>query len=243
MADQQTGTPKLTAIISLYNSSYWLINRLDNLYRTTLYRSGELAIVLVCANSPDANDRVIAEAATQNKNVRLLDTPTCTVYQAWNEAIKVTDTPFITNANADDIVAPDCYEKLIDACDQTGADFAYPNWYHMIAPNQKWPPFGAIKTIGQYNPKRRRTRSCGHFPVWRRTVHGRIGLFDPTLEALGDADLWYRAFRTGSTFYHHQSPLGGYLWRHGNNLWHRVSAEKKHAEWQKVLGRTQFKLP
>jgi Glycosyltransferases involved in cell wall biogenesis len=80
---------KITAIISLYNSGRWLQNRINNLMSTTTYRKGELLIYCVNAQSPDPNDDQIANkyAGHPNFHYEILPEP-CTVYAAWNHAIR-----------------------------------------------------------------------------------------------------------------------------------------------------------
>jgi hypothetical protein len=115
----------------------------------------------------------------------------------------------------------------------------------MSIENQTWVPGqlqGNVEHIGYYNPENGQL-SCGHFPVWKRELHDKVGYFDPTMKALGDADLWFRAWKMGiKNFHYYGEPLGGYLWRSGQNLWHRVDDGTRHQEWQKLFSRQPIKL-
>lgn len=238
-------TMKITAIISLYNSGRWLHNRINNLMETDTYKRGELFIYAVNAQSPDPRDDQIANQYAGRDKFHYEIINPCTVYGAWNHAIKKTSTPFITNANADDINSPDCYDKLIAACEAHDALVAYSDWYVLTQENQPWRP-GKMDAgpdhCGQYNPDKNQL-SCGHFPVWRRDLHDKVGYFDPSLKALGDADLWLRAWRMGyRNFFYFGEHLGGYLWRNGDNLWHRVDDATRASEWEKVFSRPPGKL-
>lgn len=237
---------KITAIVSLYNSGRWLHNRIHNLMSTTSYRKGELLIYCVNAQSPDPQDDQIANKFAGYTNFHYEILPqTCTVYAAWNHAIKKTDTKYLTNANADDITAPDAYDKLIHAIESTDSILAYSDWLITSQENQQWKPgeiIGNVEHLGHYNPEGGQL-SCGHFPVWCRSLHEKVGYFDPNMKALGDADLWFRAWKMGvRNFTYYGEPLGGYLWRSGQNLWHRVPDDSRAKEWTTLFSRQPVKL-
>lgn len=236
-------TPTLTAIVSLYNSGTWLHNRIDNLMKTSLYHRGQLLIFCVNAQSPDVNDDIIANSFSGRANFHYEVVPYMTVYGAWNHAIRKTDSEFITNANADDLVSPDCYETLISACVQSNAALAYCGWYSVHQSNMKWEQIsGFWNHVAYYNPLANQ-HSCGHMPVWRRSIHSQIGLFDPSFKALGDADLWFRCWMNNiRSFAPIDLPLGAYLWRNGENLWHKTDEGTRAKEWKIIANRQPGKL-
>jgi O-antigen biosynthesis protein len=239
----QVTTMKITALVSLFNSSRWLRNRIQNLLETDAYRRGELLIFMLNCQSHDVGDDAIAVqyAGVPRVHYEVYHEP-CSVYAAWNYMIRRTITPYLTNANTDDVVAPDAYTKLMAACEASGSILAYPDWYVTNQENQRWPINGWLDQNGYYSPESGQL-SCGHFPVWKRELHNQVGLFDPSFRALGDADLWFRAWRMGiRNFCYHGEPLGGYLWRNGQNLWHRVDDTARAAEWAKLFGRRNEKL-
>lgn len=241
---QPIGPYTITVMVSVYNSSKWLRLRLDNLLAMTTADKSEIW----CANasSPDPQDAVIlAEYAAQHANVKVIDLPFCTVYGAWNEIIKRSDSDFICNANSDDLCAPNCHEQLVLACHEYDAPLAYCDWYSVGGEMATWGKFtGTASSAGAYNPDSGLV-SCGHFPLWRRSLHEQVGMFDPWFQALGDADFWYRGWKMGVRgFYRLRQPLGAYRWRSGDdcNLWHRVEGHQRAAEWEKLYSRTAEKL-
>lgn len=241
--DKMSG-PQLTAIVSVYNSSKFLQYRLDNLFDTNYYKQGKLLIYLVNASSPDINDNKLCEQVQNHTNVIYETIPFCTVYAAWNHAILKTSTPFITNANTDDLIAPDGYDQLVDACINHNTVISYCGWYDISKPT-KWneiDPSNHWTRIGQYNPEANQL-SCSHFPVWSRKIHDVVGLFDPDFKALGDADLWFRCWKAGlRNLSLLQAPIGAYCWKNGQNLWHTCPEESRSAEWSKLYSRSGEKL-
>jgi len=209
---------KLTAIVSCYNSGDWLENRIKNLLSSTI--ADRLQIVCVNANSPDVRDEEIplSYPVTYYRLPERIG-----VYEAWNYAIARSDTTYITNANSDDLVSPQCYEILLNILDNTGADYVYPSWYVTHVPNLVWGQhIGHVDPSGdpgQYSGDLN-TAGVGHFPVWRRSLHDKIGMFKPEFRALGDAEFWARAyFVAKARFIWHPERLAIYLWRNGENLW------------------------
>jgi len=205
----------LTVMVSQYNSGRWIRNRLDNLFKSTIIN--DIEIWCLNANSPDSLDHDVPK----EYNVKYLKTPDrISVYEAWNEIIKNSNSLYITNANTDDIVAPNCYETLISALGNNEG-FAYPSWSTTALENQQWPP-------REVDPSGRPGYYCGHidksspghFPLWSRSLHDKVGLFDSSYRALSDADFWARSYYLANAkFIWVDLFLGCYLWRNGQNLW------------------------
>lgn len=227
---------RLTIMVSLYNSGEWIENRLENLLAAINRQTDE--IWCLNANSPDERDDLIPQKFPV-KYIKL-DTRVG-VYAAWNHIIRESTSEFITNANADDLVSPQCYDKLssvLATSEMLG--FAYPSWCTTDIPNQKWDQLGMITREGgepgNYRGDIERA-GVGHFPMWRRSLHQRYGFFDEEFRVLGDADWWARCYYLGEVkFFWLNEVLACYLWRSGQNLWHReITAD----EWARYHGRVQ----
>ena len=221
--------PKLTILVSLYNSGEWIKNRLDNLMASTVINEAE--IWCVNANSPDERDDLIPRQYPL-KYERLQNR--ISVYETWNYIIERSSSEYITNANSDDIVSPKCYELLMRALDKNNHySFAYPSWYCTRVANQQWP------SMTQIDPGGRPGRYCGdidkagvgHFPLWRRSLHDQVGLFDTNFKAMADAEWWARCYyKAKAQFLWIDEYLGCYLDRNGQNLWSQAISSD---EWQR----------
>ncbi len=229
--------PKLTAMVSIYNSGRWIKNRLDNILKSSIIN--DIEIYCVNANSPDPLDHEIpleySHKYPQVKYEKLDER--INVYKTWNYIISKSEATYVTNANTDDIVSPQCYEILVSALDNNPQyDFAYPNWYATAKDNQQWPPVEVDPSgkPGHFHGDISRS-GIGHFPMWRKSLHNILGPLDDTFEALADADWWTRcALVNNSKFLWVDQFLACYLWRDGQNLWHtKITSE----EWAKYHGK------
>lgn len=215
-------------MVSLYDSGEWIANRLDNLYKCDML--DDLDIWCVNANSPDARDHDIPQQYPF-RYVKLDER--VTVYEAWNYIIENSNSEYITNANTDDIVAPNCYSRMLSTFGQhPNTGFVYCSWNSTSVANQQWDSLHSYDPMGHpghYNGDIY-AAGVGHFPIWKRELHDRLGLFDTQFKALADADWWARCYHVGNTkFIWLRENLATYLWRNGENLWNRsISPE----EWE-----------
>ena len=225
----------LAVLVSCYNSGDWLENRLKNLLASTV--ASRMEIICVNANSPDKRDDEIPKnfPVTYHKLEDRIS-----VYEAWNYAIERSSSTYITNANTDDLVAPHCYEVLMSILDD-GADYAYPSWYTTHIPNLVWGDHdGKVDPSGdpgQYCGDLSKS-GVGHFPMWRRSLHDKLGYFKPEFNALGDAEFWARAYYLAKAkFVWYPEMLAIYLWRDGQNLWNRSINEVEWGRYHNYLNK------
>lgn len=220
---------KLTVMVSVYAAGDWLENRLDNLCHSGSRK--DMDIWVLNANSPDPRDDEIPQKFTgpgfhYDKLPERIG-----VYAAWNWIIRNSNSQYLTNANADDLVAPACYQKLMGALDRhPKSSFAYPSWYVTDHPNLRWHQVTGRDGLTEAGPGGQPGQyagdlgvaGVGHFPLWRRELHSKYGQFDERFRALGDADWWARCYYLGGAKFEWVSEyLACYLWRQGQNLWHQ----------------------
>ncbi len=230
---------KLVVMVSVYQAGEFIQNRLDNLRQSSMW--DDMEVWVVNADSPDPRDHDIP---SQYPGVRYERLPArIGVYAAWNWIVRNTQSLYLTNANADDLIAPKAYEKMSLTLDLiANSGFTYPSWYATATPNLSWDQVrrgeGGIDREGQpgiYRGDLDRA-TVGHFPMWRRSLHDEFGLFDERFLALGDADWWARCFwKGGVDFRWNKEYLACYLFRNGQNLWHTaVNGSEWHLYHQKV---------
>jgi len=211
----KAGQPKVSALVSIYEASEWMDACLEDLTAQTLFRRGEMEVVVVDAASPGGEKPKIE--AFQKKfpgKIRYRrSSGRITLYAAWNCGIQMARGEYLTSANVDDKHAPDALEKLagfLDDNPDTGLVYADQlitrdpaDTFEKNRATFKW-------SWPEFDPEILERRCIiGPQPVWRRSLHYRFGLFDPGFRASGDWEFWLR-IRRSTTICKYQEVLGLY---------------------------------
>jgi glycosyltransferase involved in cell wall biosynthesis len=209
---------KVSAIVSLYNAMEFVEGCLEDLVQQTLFKSGELEIVVIDSNSPQDEKSVVERYQAQYPNIVYHRTAEReTLYQAWNRGIELAQGAYITNANSDDRHHANALHMLARTLDmRPDIDLVYADVYESRIPNQtfrdnsgqvryRYSSFWAPTSLLYY--------LFGCQPVWRKRVHEVMGGFDPTLRAAGDWDFCIRFCLAGLRALHVPQVLGAFLER------------------------------
>jgi len=211
---RSSGIPKVSAIISTYNSEKFIKGCLDDLLNQTLYKKGKLEIIIVNSGSKQNEDHIIKEYLQKNNNIIYIRTEREPLYKAWNRAIKLSSGKYISNANTDDRHKRDAFEVMADFLDDhEEIGLVYADQFVTFHENQtfeectragdlNWPEFDRIQLL--------HCASCGPQPMWRKSLHENYGYFNEELIVAGDYEWWLRISRTIS-FQHLPQKLGLYL--------------------------------
>lgn len=193
----------VSAIVSTYNSEKYIRYCLDDLLRQTIYKTGQLEIVIVNANSEQNEDSIIKnEYLDKYPHIKYIKTEKReTLYKAWNIAIKAASGKYITNANTDDGHKMDAFEIMSRELDNSpDVDLVYGHSKKTDRENQifeectSYEPFYNI----DYSP----LDTLLHFqfgpqPMWRKLLHDKIGYFGDDFFAVGDYDFNMRFALSG----------------------------------------------
>ena len=188
---------KVSAIVSTYNSSYFIRGCLQNLIGQSLYSKGELEIIVIDSNSNENEKLIVKDFLVKYSNifyVRTLNKET--IYAAWNRGIQATRGLYITNANTDDLHRPDALERMADYLDKNPqVALVYADQLITNVANDKWsttqanmcwnwPPFS-------YSELEQRC-IIGPQPMWRKSLHEKYGYFRSEFTSAGDYEFWLR---------------------------------------------------
>ena len=201
-----SGSEPLAAVIcSLYRCEEYLPSFLRNLEGQSIF--GHLEVYLVLVEPTELEATLLRKFAEKHPNVEIEIFETrITIYEAWNVAISKTSAPLITNMNVDDIRHSDslriqCYEML----DSPEIDVVYQDVYYVYQYLDEWE---IIESIGLRSSLPDVTTSLlasginapHNAPMWRRSLHGKIGQFDEKYLSAADHDFWIRASSAGAVF-------------------------------------------
>lgn len=206
---------RVSAIVSVYNSEKYIVECFEDLISQSLYKKGQMEIVVVNTGSQQNEDDIILQYQKSYPNIEYIRIDRReTVYQAWNRGIKVARGKYITNANTDDRHRYDALEIMADELDRNPeVVLVYANQYVTRTENERfdsntncgaflWPEYDHIQLI--------HTSCCGPQPLWRKSLHDEFGYFHEALKVAGDYEWWLRISEKYS-FKHIDQMLGLYL--------------------------------
>ena len=224
--------PLVSAIISTYNSERFLRGCLDDVLAQHV--EGGLEIIVVNSASQQNEAAIVEEYQQKVDNIVYIETQEReTVYASWNRAIQRARGRYVTNTNTDDRHAPHALARMAAILEtHRDVDVVYGDTavtrdenasFHdaAIIGRFRWPPFN-LRQLFQ-------VCTIGPQPMWRRSLHDRFGLFDPSYTSAGDYEFWLR-IGAEAGFVHIPQILGLYL-MHEQSLEHQnASLSQEEAE-------------
>ena len=193
---------KITVLTSLYKASKHLPSFMEDILQQTFFDQCEW--FLLDAASPEDEYSIIQPYLNKHSNIkyeRLQTDPG--IYACWNYMISNSDSPYITNANADDRMFPTCIAEHVEELDRsndtdvvycynatvTEPHFTYKDIQNHIINNQV-----TIFPTAEYSINALLQANLPHnHPVWRRSLHNKFGYFNEKEYKSGsDWDFWLR---------------------------------------------------
>lgn len=210
--------PLVTAIVSTYNGERLLPGCLEDLEAQTI--ADDLEIVVIDSGSEQDERGVVQGLQRRFDNIVYRRTRRETLYAAWNRGIRMARGRYVTNANTDDAHRPDALEIQTLALEaHPEADLVYGDYAWTSMPNDTFADPHTYRTVVHppYHPAQAMFFCVtGCHPMWRRTLFGRLGLFDATFTAPGDYEYFMRFAAAGLRAVHvpevlslfYQNPTG-----------------------------------
>jgi glycosyltransferase involved in cell wall biosynthesis len=207
---------KVTAIVSLYNSLEYVDECLRDLLEQSLYKKGELEILVIDSNSPQDEASRVEWYQWQYPNIVYHRTARReTLYQAWNRGVQMARGEFITNANSDDRHHPRGLEVMYNALvNNPNIDLVYGDVYESTVANERFeasPKTSRYQYPSYFAPLSLLYYQFGCQPMWRKKIHENIGGFSAQLKAAGDWDFCIRFSLAGLRALHIPEALGSFL--------------------------------
>lgn len=197
---------KISFICSLFNSRNWIQDYLFNITNVESFSSHELVLVHPESSKDLTLEREVSTFYLKKyPNIKYIITNTDPgIYGCWNLAIENSSGNYISNANTDDrklnnfikdfsseIAAnPDYDIFFADSLIATSeAELLLPN---LCSYKYSMPPV-TVETLIKYNPPHQA-------PVWKRSIHKKIGYFSDNYGYAGDHEFWLRCMESNFKF-------------------------------------------
>lgn len=230
--------PKISALVSTYNSAKYLPGCLDNLLSQTVVH--DLEIIVINSGSQQDERAIVSRYMNIYANILYIETERETLYSAWNRGLQISSGEYICNANTDDRRHPFALELMADRLDRgSEIDLVYADTLITDTISNEFSECNANGCFMWPNYNMRdlfRVCYIGPHPMWRRSLHDHYGLFDESFKCAGDYEFWLRICGE-SNFLHIGQILGSYLERsdsiehssYRQNLYESALARKRYA--------------
>ena len=119
---------KLSVVVLVYNTEYYLRDCLDSLINQTL---DDIEIICVNDESTDNSLNILNQYAKKYDNIKIINQKNQGGAIAGNNGLKAAKGEYVTLVDSDDIVVEDAYEKLYNKAKETDSDIVggKPNIY------------------------------------------------------------------------------------------------------------------
>ena len=200
----ETGSIKVSMIASLYRGGRFIERFLQNITSQTMFHSCEL--IIIDADSPENERDVIeryqklfANIVYKRVDVRI------GIYDAWNLGVTLARGAYLTNTNVDDLRRHDSIALQAAFLDNNpGVDVAYQDFYYTLDSSltfEEAAEFGfrsELPIITRHNLLG--CNSPHNAPMWRKSLHKSVGLFDTKYQSGGDHEFWLRCLLASHSF-------------------------------------------
>jgi GT2 family glycosyltransferase len=191
--------PRITVVVSTFNSEAWLRECLQQLCKQTAIDLCETVVIDSGSDQDEAG--VCREFSKFLPNLIYERTARETLYAAWNRGLSKARGHYFVNVNTDDALAPDAIECFVRAMDEDpDAALAYADCVWSPTPNAPYPWPDAWRKVF-YESFRTDTAlfycftACTQF--WRSSALKNLGGFDSGLTAAGDYEALCRITNKG----------------------------------------------
>jgi glycosyltransferase involved in cell wall biosynthesis len=208
----QTPKPRVSIITSIWNGDKFIEGFLKDITRQTIFNNSEL--ILINANSPGSEEDIIKKYMALYPNIRYFKLKSDPgLYEVWNIGIQKSTSDLVTNANLDDRRHPQHLEKHVQALNSNKSiDLVYADYCMTSVPNELEEDNGHQWCVEipfvEFSPAQMNKCLPGPFPVWRKSLHTKSGMFNSWYQYAGDWEMWNRAALGGSKFKHIPGRLG-----------------------------------
>jgi len=205
-----TGTYKVSAIASLYKGREFLEAFLDNITSQTIFDQAEL--IIVDANSPEGEEELIRQYQAVYPNIVYKRINyRIGIYDAWNVGVEHSRGQYLTNTNLDDLRRVDSLELQAAALDtHEFADVVYQDFLYSLDSSFTFDEVAACgfkSELPLVTPNNMFEFNSPHnAPMWRKSVHADVGLFDIAYKSAGDYEFWLRCLAHKKMFFKINTP-------------------------------------
>ena len=189
---------RVSVITSIFKAGDFIQHFLQDIRRQSIFH--ECEFLLLDAGSPD-NEFLVIEPYLSYTNIKYINIGNCSVYEAWNKGIELSNSDLLTNWNTDDRRSYNSLQKQVEFLESNlDSDVCYGQTIVSYKENESF-EFCKSKDVYQAldgtfeNQLIHNSPHC--LPVWRKSIHSRFGVFDCSYFSAADYDMWFRVLKGG----------------------------------------------
>jgi glycosyltransferase involved in cell wall biosynthesis len=202
---------RVSAITSLYCGGDFIEQFMDNITSQTCFGK-HCELIIVDAESPENEAQTIERYLRDHPNIRYKRMNSrIGIYEAWNIGVEMAEGKYLTNANLDDLRRDDSFEIQAGVLDTLPfVDVVYQDFYYSFDPRLNWDEVAAfnykstLPVITHHNMQY--FNSPHNAPMWRKSLHDELGLFDASFKSAGDYEFWLRCLTAKKRFFKVNEP-------------------------------------
>ena len=202
----------VSIICSLWRGGDFIERYLENITSQSIF-ADRCELIVVDAASPEGEGEAVRRHADRfgDRIVYHRMPYRAGIYVAWNVGVGLARGRYLTNANVDDLRRKDSLELQSSTLDALpNVDIVCQDFLYSADPDADFATIAGANVASDLPLPTRNgffTLNPPHnAPMWRASLHDRIGLFDERLRSAGDYEFWVRAILAGATFYKINDP-------------------------------------
>ena len=197
--------PKVSVYIPAYNCSEFIVEAIESVLAQTYT---DFEIVICNDGSTDSTGEILTNQYGSHKQIHILEQENKGISAATNAAINACRGEYILQLDSDDVLLPQCIEKLVNILDTTDYGFVYGDSYLIDSENND---LGPAYSFSMYSRFRLLHGMFIHHPrMFRKREFSRTTGFEEGILNAVDYE-FYLSLSQFATGYHFQTPL--YLYR------------------------------
>lgn len=223
--------PSCTLITSVFRSDPFIEGFLANITELQGYDESIEHILLLAATSDHERQLLLDHVGKHPNSLLVWNRKDPGLYECWNIGIRLARTPFVSNANVDDLRHPAQVATLVGCLGENPVAavaasalvpfYSYTPDISTIDASEPWytdrsGTFGYLdlarigfNRIGEPELEPHNLPHC--MPVWRRSLHETYGFFnEQRFGTFADWAFWLDIMRAGETGFLHPDPLSYY---------------------------------
>jgi glycosyltransferase involved in cell wall biosynthesis len=243
--------PKISILTSVFAGNNFIAQFLADITNQTIFDQCELILINANPLGESLEENIIniycAKFPEQIVYLRLTADPG--LYAVWNMGANLARGKYLTNANLDDRLSPNCYQiHSQELDDNLDVDLVYSNSYITKLPNETFVVNSQVGMINHVEFTRdaiKKANLPSFNPMWRKSLHEQYGYFDESFKIAGDWEFWVRIVAGGAKFKKIPGVLGLFYYntiglsQNKKNLMRqrleRSLVRQKHAEFFKKI--------